>query len=104
MFESKARVMDACPRWNSCTSKCCPLDPDWKTRLDGFNTNTCYYIKEYVIPNSRMKFKFAGVLDIYYRIEELINDMYLQSNTLRKTLKPSRDKSSKHKKQMKMPY
>ena len=87
--------MHDCPKWDSCNAPLCPLDPDILKRLYLRGEAICFYMHEYVKPNSYEQFKLSHSGEIYEAISDVIKEAlsthgYIKRRLERASKTPSR--------------
>ena len=87
--------MQGCPKWDSCNASLCPLDLDISKRVYLRGESICFYMHEYVKPNSYKRFKVSHRGEIYKAISDVIkavlsNHGYIKRRLKRASKTPSR--------------
>lgn len=84
-----------CPRWGSCNAPLCPLDPGISQRKYLRGEAICFYMHEYVKPDSSNRFKTCHRVEIYKSISNVIEEVlstygYIKKRLERASSTPSR--------------
>jgi len=64
--------MQDCPKWDSCKVPLCLYDPDISKRVYLRGEAICFYMNEYVKPNSYERFKVTHRGEIYEAISDVM--------------------------------
>jgi hypothetical protein len=81
-MNSSNETMTMCPKFESCSAPMCPLDPDWRLRVYRKGEPICFYLLEYVKPDTRAQFQGSIEGQIYKAIQTSIDPMSTRYATL----------------------
>ena len=75
-----------CPKWNSCNAPICPLDTRVLQRTYLRAEAICFYMHEYVKPNSYERFKVSHRGEIYEAISDVLKEVLSTHGYVRRRL------------------
>ena len=75
-----------CPKWDSCNAPLCPIDPDISKRVYLRGEAFCFYMHEYVKPDSYERFKVSHREEIYNAIAEVLKEVLFTYGYIKKRL------------------
>lgn len=75
-----------CPKYESCCSPVCPLDPAWEQRSLLNSEPTCFFMQEAVKVNALAVFMARGREELYRDISRVIPAMVSRWSRLKKAL------------------
>ena len=85
----------SCSQYSSCNASLCPLDKNLSIRTYKRGEAICFYMLEYVKPNSYYRFMACHRQEIYKVISQVIKEVlsthsYIKSRLERASVTPSR--------------
>jgi hypothetical protein len=71
--DSKTTI--TCPKFHTCNSPICPLDKNWRKRVNDINDSICYYLIESVKEGAQTHFERALLGQLYQVIVRARGDI-----------------------------
>ena len=75
-----------CRKFHTCNSPICPLDKDWRKRVNDINDSICYYLIESVKEGAKTHFERALLGELYQVIVRVRGDISKHFKRIKKKL------------------
>jgi hypothetical protein len=85
----------SCPKFYTCNAPICPLDNDWRKRVNLVEDSTCYYLIESVKEGAQTHFERALLGQLYQVIVHVRADISKHFKRIEKKLKAAAKTSSR---------
>lgn len=76
----------SCPKFYTCNAPICPLDDDWRKRVNLVEDSTCYYLIESVKDGAKTHFERALLGEFYQLIVGVRGDISKHFKRIEKKL------------------
>ena len=90
-----SKTTNTCPKFHTCNSPICPLDKDWRKRVNDINDSICYYLIESVKEGAQARFEGALLGELYQVIVSVRGEISKHFKRIKKKLEVAENTPSR---------